>query len=717
MGRKFGRKDLIWMLLAVLTACGICFFQMDGFHINWNGMTGFSSDGMLGMALNQSVREEGLRGFFFNSRLGAPDSSALIDTPFMDPAYGFVMFILSLILPSASAMEYGMILITFAGIAVTMFFVVRIFTADYVLMYVFSVLAAVTPYHMMRGIGHLSLSNYWNVPLGVLLAVYIALMHDSKFDPKDKIVYIMAVLTGLGNVYYSFFCLLIMMVGEVCQFISVRNRHNLLKGIRLIIVTICAFLAGIAPKVWYGITAGENVIAGIRYPVETETYGMKLVQLLLPPAYSLWGRATRVYNFLFSTNENGMSSMGIAAVIGFFALVIFMLVRMLTDYRGGKVLAVLAVDALGLLIWCTIGGFSSLFSMIFSPEIRATNRASIVIVIICLLALAVILDYVLHRAFPWLKRGACYIIAAFLLLIGTFEACYGTRIALYSDGMQEMHEEFSSFYKEVEALLPEGAMVYQLPFVLFPESAAVNDLQDYEEFEGYLYTDTLRWSYGGMRGRNTAAQELYAADGQSKTFIRNILEAGFDGVVIYTEAYEDGAESIRRFYEEDLGLSPVISGNGRRVFYDISGLNTAEMTESYQPGQRLMFYGDDPAASLYVSKGLSHIEKNFTWTEGHEFCIRMKINSHDDFKGQGTLHIKGTYGGSQRVELSVNEIPVLDTVVDNEEMDLDFSFPIPDDGVIEIRLALPDAVAPASVDSSSTDYRLLALKLMDVVIE
>ena len=747
--RRFGKTDLIWLILAVLAASAICFFKMDGFRLNWNGMTSFGADGILGMALNKSVQEYGLKGFFFNARIGAPDISALIDTPFQDPAYGFLVFILSW-LPSPAAIEYGIILVTFAASAFTMFLVVRVFTNDHLLMFIFAVLGSVTPYHMMRGIGHMTLSHYWNVPLGVLLALYIALMHDRRFDPKDKKMYLLAVLVGLGNVYYSFFCLLIMMVGEVCQFIAVRNRHNLLKGLRLILVTILTFFAGIAPKIWYGHVAGENIVAGIRYPIETEMYGMKLSQLLLPPAYSLWGRITQVYNILFDVTENRLSSLGIVAVIGFCVLVIWLLIRVIspglenqikqrnqdnqssqgnhgfTQSSSGAALSILAVFALGLVVWCTIGGFSSLFSMVFSPEIRATNRASILIVIICLLALVILLDRVLRHPPAWLRRGAVYGITLVLMVVGIFEACHGIRLALYSDGMQNLHEELKAFYEKVEDSLPKEAMVYQLPFVLFPESLAVNEMQDYTQMEGYLYTDSLRWSYGGMKGRNLAARDLYAGDGQSKTFVRNILEAGFNGVVVYSEAYADGAEGIRSFYEQTLGLTPVCSESNHRIFYDISSLNPDELVEDYTAGEKLTFCGANPNALPYVCTGLTTIEHDFSWTEGHLFAMRMRVVGEDSEDAEASkasetmharFHIRGIFGDHQNVLINVDGETVCEAVIEDVEQDIEFDFKLPEDGVVEIAFELPDAIAPIVVDQNMNDTRVIALQMVNFVIE
>jgi hypothetical protein len=56
------------------------------------------------------------------------------------------------------------------------------------------------------------------------------------------------------------------------------------------------------------------------------------------------------------------------------------------------------------------------------------------------------------------------------------------------------------FARRMEAALPAGAMVFQLPVMDFPESP-LPGIPAYDHFRPYLYSDGLRFSFGSMKGR------------------------------------------------------------------------------------------------------------------------------------------------------------------------------------------------------------------------
>ena len=112
-------------------------------------------------------------------------------------------------------------------------------------------------------------------------------------------------------------------------------------------------------------------------------------------------------------------------------------------------------------------------------------------------------------------------------------------------------------------------MIYQLPFSEFPEAAVINNMDDYSHLLGYIYTDTLKWSYGGMKGRNIAAQALNIDGGMSETFIKGIRDAGFSGLYIDTFGYEDNGASIIEYYKELLEQEPLCTEDGRLYFFYI----------------------------------------------------------------------------------------------------------------------------------------------------
>ena len=57
-----------------------------------------------------------------------------------------------------------------------------------------------------------------------------------------------------------------------------------------------------------------------------------------------------------------------------------------------------------------------------------------------------------------------------------------------------------TFVTQMEAALPAGAMVFQLPIMEYPE-APLPGVPPYDHFRPYLYSKQLRFSFGSMKGR------------------------------------------------------------------------------------------------------------------------------------------------------------------------------------------------------------------------
>ncbi len=135
-------------------------------------------------------------------------------------------------------------------------------------------------------------------------------------------------------------------------------------------------------------------------------------------------------------------------------------------------------------------------------------------------------------------------------------------------GGEQNGQEKQAFYMEIEESLEDGAMVYQLPFSEFPEAEPVEQMDAYTPLAAYVFTDTIRWSGGGIKGRNEMARSLYVSDGVGEDFLSGIKEAGFQGVCINITGYseERGAE-VLDFYSGQLGLTPIVSEDGTLYFY------------------------------------------------------------------------------------------------------------------------------------------------------
>ena len=127
------------------------------------------------------------------------------------------------------------------------------------------------------------------------------------------------------------------------------------------------------------------------------------------------------------------------------------------------------------------------------------------------------------------------------------------------------------FFDEVEERVGADGMIFQLPYVPFPEHPPTYKMEGYEHFKGYLHSDSIQWSFGVMKGTKEDIAIRKIADRPVEEMIEQVSLAGYDGIFLNRDGYED------RRLEEDiikfLNIDPLISEDEKFVYFDMSEFN------------------------------------------------------------------------------------------------------------------------------------------------
>jgi len=147
--------------------------------------------------------------------------------------------------------------------------------------------------------------------------------------------------------------------------------------------------------------------------------------------------------------------------------------------------------------------------------------------------------------------------------------------------IEAQHANDRAFLSEIEAIMPDGAKILQLPIIEFPEAQPVGKMEDYDHLRAYLADDgSLEWSYGSIKGRPDAQWQITLRDKVGPVgAMPAIVGLGFDGIWIDTYGYvgkEDEVDDI----VEAAGGDPLVSPDGRFLFVDLTGYQ--ERTEARQ---------------------------------------------------------------------------------------------------------------------------------------
>ncbi len=548
-------------------------------------------DGMLHLMLVKSTLEGGW--YLDNDRLGAPDGQNLRDFPMPDALHFAVIKLLGAVFKDQAVVANIFFLLPFPLTALTSYFVLRRFKLNRSAAIVASVLYACAPYHFWRMIGHVMLAAYYLLPLTTWIIVRLSLGRSPFLQtlpesgkPCWRIwsweavgTVLICALTGIAGVYYAFFtCFLLLSAGIKAAF-RYRQWRYLAAAAAPILVVAAACGAALAPNLFYIALHGKNHEAGRRIPYEAEMYGLSVSEMLLPITWHRIPALARLHERYMAppraaVRESAlMSPLGVVASVGFLWLVGRFLWR--RREKADSVVDSLAYLTVAAVILGTIGGLGASFNFYVTPMIRCYNRLSIYIAFFALAGLFLMVQRLTRRHTTGQYGSAAYAAGlCAVLLLGAFDQTVPQFVPNYLEA-KKVYSADAEFGKLMEAALPAGAMVYQLPYVPFPETPPVHSLLDYELFRPFLHTRELRWSYGAMKGREAGQRQAALAERPLAESLPKLALAGFSGIYLDRAGFEDNGNAAEAELTRLLGAEPQVSKTGRQVFFDMTRYSKA----------------------------------------------------------------------------------------------------------------------------------------------
>ena len=128
-----------------------------------------------------------------------------------------------------------------------------------------------------------------------------------------------------------------------------------------------------------------------------------------------------------------------------------------------------------------------------------------------------------------------------------------------------MVESDREFTRKIEARLPKSAMIFQVPIMEFPESPAPG-MPSYDHFRPYLHSESLRFSFGGVKGRSWVQWQQEVAKLESLSdVITKIQSYGFAAVYVNRSGFQDKGEGLLQAMRQ-LGYTEVIESKAGDLF-------------------------------------------------------------------------------------------------------------------------------------------------------
>jgi hypothetical protein len=397
---------------------------------------------------------------------------------------------------------------------------------------------ALSRFAFAQGLYHLTILYYWHVPLCLVVCRWIIC---GELTGQRRFLFALAVafIAGLQHVYYANMFAQFVLFGGIVE--GWRNgwRASWRAG-AIIGATALAFLLMEANTLLYQLIHGGNFAALDRRYQWLEIYGLKLVDLVVPPPdhpfppFAAWG-AGHLREILLSPGETPPSAyLGLLGLSALGGLVLVSFRRLLNR----QLPPLEAFLILWIILYAGVGGINGLIGTLGFRLFRATTRYSIFI-------LCLVLMYAIRRLsfMDWKKEYVPYVAAVLIVLFAWWDQAPPTVSGKDLASTAQAVASDRNFTEKMEASLPAHAMIFQLPMMTFPESPA-SGVGPYDHLRPYLYARDLRFSFGSDRGRPEADWQLGLTRLTLSEVIQELESYGFAALYINRNGFSDHGQQL-----------------------------------------------------------------------------------------------------------------------------------------------------------------------------
>ena len=618
--RSSALRGILWCSLAMAIAMLVGWYVMI---LPAGGMHSAIDDRGDFLAYDFYIKTTLENGWYLdNPRLAAPDGGNYRDFPNVDAAHISFFSLLGWFTHDHIFAFNLFYLLSFALVALTGYWGFRRCGLALHWACAGAILFSLLPYHFLR-LGHLFLAAYWSVPIFAVCALEL-----TRRNPQLRLgstrgwqghagLLLLVALATCGGIYYAFFGALMIALGGAWGALRCRSTQHIALTLGLGAVIAVVVALHLLPSVIYDAQHGINPSVATRIPIESEIYGLKLSQLLMPTLHHRlpWFAEIAAAYAAFAPleNENVSASLGLLAGAGFLLSLVALAFR--PAGRPWALLSRYGVFVLAAFLWAGIGGFATIFAYVINADMRASNRISVYIAFFSIAATLWLMQYAVRSNRE--KSRAFFVqgIAVFLIIAAVLDQ---VPASFQDPSTSARLTRERSFVRSLEARLPANAALYQLPTMKFPESTDRVRTGAYDHLVGYLYSEHLRFSAGAISARPTAQWQQSVGTLPLKQQLAAIASQGFSAVWLDRYGYGDGGAKIASELRSLLGEPLVTMPGGRVSVFALSpalpipadtvaiGLGSGWSDWKTDPSHRTVAWSrEDSALTVYNMTGAS----------------------------------------------------------------------------------------------------------------
>lgn len=544
------QKECLRLIALVLVAVAVwCLANHRFTPGQWKVPLTYQSDALFALARFKSASE----GHYWpalpknNPYLGAPFIANNNDFPTTEDTLYFGAGVLAKIIGLFPASNF---LVLFAQVLAAVSFYAVCLWLRYGWEWAFmgALVFAFSFFSCWRSLTHFMLTYYWHVPLCLLVCWWLGSRRGVSFkDRRYWFAMAVAFVTGLQNPYYTNLFLQFLGFAFLVQCVRRSQWRKLAAPVSVGAVAIGAFLITNAGSFYYWHFHGKNPAAVQRSYSYLEAGSLKPIELFVPPLVhrlgfmrAIGGKYIQIATIQSEVFSGYLGLIGIAALLWLSAVTFARLSR-----RPLRPVPVQSQQIIWILLYSMLGGGGCVLALCGLQLFRANSRYSIWILALVLLFLVRQLTRSCRQWPRWLRTGCATAACAVALLDQIPRHHLLGGIYALGDGItKNLVDSDRQYAGALEKALPPGSMVFELPVVDYPESAPIVGMYDYEHLRPYLYSHTLRYSYGSDKGRGGDAWQRVVERMEPARMISTLESYGFGAIHVNRNGYADNGKSL-----------------------------------------------------------------------------------------------------------------------------------------------------------------------------
>lgn len=504
-------------ILVLVTTAAWCFATGKGISARWDMPTTYMdpvySDFLGNCGHLRSLEDSSSMPFVWKTAtdIGAPDGVNFNRTPTTDEALHLLLRLLGRVFGQFAGFTMGVLMGHLAAAATFYLVARRWLEATPIWSFVGALAFGLAPYLFAQSPHHVNCQYVWHVALFPMVWTWVATEPALQWRSRRWWQAIaVAIVTGLLSPYFTFiFCQLTLLGGAAFAW-RTRSWKALVPAIAVVGAAAAAFFMSELDTLTYRLTDSTTAVGPLVAQREyrwMDIYGFKVIDMFIPSfthhseTLANFGLAHRQASVL--NDEEGCAYLGLLG-IGCLLFLVATTVRALLDGKLASV-PIQAWWVLWIVLFFNTGGLNSMVAAFTGFTLfRTATRYSVIILVIVLL-------YAVEQASVW-QRKEKERQPADLLRIGTLTAAIAACMLVLWDQVprgptsektvviEKMVESDRKFVGKLESILPDKAMVFQLPVM---DGTAAPGVASHDHYRPYLYSTHLHWSHGALPGSKT----------------------------------------------------------------------------------------------------------------------------------------------------------------------------------------------------------------------